>query len=108
MLCEVAALRSKMTSIVHLIRMAQLTYNDILTLLSIIAVAMLVILLYHLIFVSVALRRISERMESLSQDVESVILKPIGAVEYLVDWFISAIEGMQHGKKKKEEGHHKK
>jgi hypothetical protein len=83
----------------------QLTYNDILTLLSILAVGMLVILLYHLIFVSVSLRRIAERLDDVSQDIEQVILKPIGAVDYVIDWFISVVESMQAGKKKV---HHKK
>ena len=78
-----------------------LTYNDVLTLLSIIAVGMLIILLYHLIFVSVSLRRFAERLDAVSKDVEGIILKPIGAIDYVVDWFISVIESMQHGKKKK-------
>lgn len=81
----------------------QITYSDILTLLSIIAVAMLIILLYHLIFVSVSLRRISERFDDISRDVETVILKPIGAIDYIIDWFVSAVEGVKHGKRKKEE-----
>ncbi len=83
----------------------QLTYGDVLTLLSILAVAMLIILLYNLIFFSISLRRMSERLDSLSKDVEAVILKPIGTIDYLIDWFVSAIEGMQIGKKKH---HHKK
>jgi hypothetical protein len=84
----------------------QLTYNDILTLLSIIAVAMLIILMYHLIFVSVSLRRIADRMDQVSKDVEAIILKPIGAVDYMLDWFLSMVDSMKadnHPKK-----HHKK
>ncbi len=83
----------------------QLTYNDVLTLLSILAVGMLIILLYHLIFVSVSLRRIAQRLDDVSEDVEAVILKPIGAIDYIIDWFISVVESVQHGKKK---DHHKK
>lgn len=85
----------------------QLSISDILTLLSIIAVAMLIILLYQLIFASVSLRRIAERMDSLSKEVEGVILKPIGAVEYLIDWFASAVEGMRE-KNEHKKVHHKK
>lgn len=85
----------------------QLSINDILTVLSVIAVGMVIILLYHLIFVSVSLRRIADRMDELSKEVEAVILKPIGAIEYLIDWFGSAVEGMRE-KDERKRGHHKK
>jgi hypothetical protein len=78
-----------------------LTYNDVLTLLSIIAVGMLIILLYHLIFVSVSLRRVAERLDAMSKDIEAVVMKPIGAIDYVVDWFIAAIDSVKGGKKKK-------
>ena len=80
----------------------QLNFNDILTLLSILAVGMLVILLYHLIFVSVSLRRIANRMDQMSKDVESVILKPIGVIDYVLDWVLSLMDTMRV------EGEHKK
>ncbi len=83
-----------------------ITYSDVLTILSIIAVAMLIILLYHLIFVSVSLRKIATRMDELSKEVEAVILKPIGAIEFLLDWFSGMVEGMMAAKE--EEDHHKK
>lgn len=84
----------------------QLNFNDILTLLSILAVAMLVILLYHLIFVSVSLRRIADRMDQMSKDVEAVILKPIGAIDYMLDWVLSMVDSMRvDGEHKKK--HHK-
>ena len=83
----------------------QLTLNDVLTLLSILAVGLLIILLYHLIFVSVSLRRVADRIDQVSKDLESVILKPIGAVDYMLDWFLSMVDGMKadkHHKKKKD------
>jgi ABC-type uncharacterized transport system permease subunit len=81
----------------------QLTFNDLFTLLSIIAVAMVIILTYQLIFVSVSLRRIMDRAEQVSKDLEAVILKPISAVDYLLDWFLAFIENMKPagGEKKK-------
>ncbi len=85
----------------------QLSINDILTILSVIAVGMVIILLYHLIFVSVSLRRIADRMDDLTKEVEAIILKPIGAIEYLIDWFASAVEGMRDSNEQKK-GHHKK
>jgi len=83
----------------------QLTYGDVLTLLSIIAVAMLIILLYHLIFASVSLKRIADRMDDLSKDVEAIILKPIGAIDYVLDWFLSVVESMREDKKPKKGKH---
>ena len=86
----------------------QLTYTDILTLLAIIALAMTIVLLYHLIFVSVSLRRISERWDDLSKEVEGLIIKPIGAIEFVIDWFSSFVEGMRIEKEEKKAHHHKK
>lgn len=86
----------------------QLSLSDILTLLSVIAVLMLIVLFYHLIFVSVSLRRIADRMDDLSKEIEGLVLKPIGAIEYLIDWFASAVEGMRSGKEVEEKKHHKK
>ncbi len=80
------------------------TYSDVLTILSIIAVAMLIVLLYHLIFSAVSLRKITQRMDDLSKEVEAVILKPIGAIEYLLDWFSVVVENMMGG----QDDHHKK
>lgn len=79
----------------------QLSLNDILTLLSILAVGMIIILTYHLIFVSVSLRRITDRLDQLSKDVEAVILKPIGAVDYMLDWFLSMVDSMKAGHEEK-------
>lgn len=80
----------------------QLTYGDVLTLLSIVGVAMVLIILFNLIFVSISLRRVAERVDSITKDVESVILKPIGAIDSIVTWVLGAIEGVRssHGEKK--------
>ena len=83
-----------------------LTYDDVLTLLSIIAVGMLIILLYNLIFASVSLRRIATRMDDLSKDVEAIILKPIGAIDYVLDWFLSVVDSMRSEKKSAQKGKH--
>ncbi len=84
----------------------QLTYNDVLMFLSIIAVAMLIILLYHLIFAAVSLKRIADRMDELSKDVEAIVLKPIGAIDYVLDWFLSVVESMREDKKHAKKGKH--
>jgi len=85
----------------------QLNLNDILTLLSILAVGMLIILLYHLIFVSVSLRRITGRLDQVSKDVEAVILKPIGAIDFILEWVLSLLDTMRNDGEKKKKTHHK-
>ncbi len=85
----------------------QITYNDVITLLTILALVMVIVLLYHLIFVSAALRRIVGRWDELSKEIEALILKPIGAVEYVLDWFASVVEGMREQREGKK-GHKKK
>jgi hypothetical protein len=81
----------------------QLTLGDIFLLLQLFAVVLGIIVLYQLVFATLSLRRILKRYDSLSQDIESLIIKPIGAVDYVIDWFIAVIEGMQSVKKGKGE-----
>jgi len=75
----------------------EITYGDVLTLLSIIAVVLLIVVLFNLIFVSASLKRVADRLDSLSEEVESLIMKPIGTIDYVIDWFIALIENMQKG-----------
>ncbi len=84
--------------------MAPLTYNDILTLLSIIAVGMAIILLYHMVFVAVNLRRLSGRIEEITAQLEKVIIKPLQALESGIDWLSSAMAGMAHRRSAKKGG----
>lgn len=83
----------------------QVSLSDILTILSIVAVVMFIVLAYHLIFVSVSLRRITDRIDDVSKEVEGLILKPIGAIECLIEWFSVVVENMMSGKQ--EEDHKK-
>lgn len=84
----------------------QITYNDVITLLTILTLLMVIILLYHLIFVSVSIKKIVTRWDDLSKEVEALVLRPIGAVEYVLDWFASAVEGAKEHREAKKE--HKK
>lgn len=87
--------------------MQQLTYNDLLTLLLIVAVGMLIILLYNLILVSVYLRSLTERLNDLSKEVEAVILKPLEAIDHSMRWVLSAFERFtRSGGKKGKKGKH--
>ncbi len=88
----------------------QLTYNDVLTLMLILAVALLIIVLYNMIFVSVYIRKLTERLDYLSKEVETIILKPLGMIDYGVEWLSGFVDGMKEGekaKKHKKHGHKK-
>ena len=90
-----------MIPIVHA-PMATFTYSDVLTLLSIIAVGMLIVLLFNLIVFSSSLKRLSQRLDRVSRDIETIVLKPIGMVDSVVDWVLGAMEHAQiPGAKKK-------
>lgn len=83
----------------------QLTLDDVLTLLLIIAVGLLILLLYHLIFVAVYLRRSSERMDELSKQIEALILRPLSSIEYIIDWVTAFFEGVAEEKTSKKKHH---
>lgn len=84
----------------------QLTYNDVLTLMLILATGLLIIVLYNLIFVSVYVRKLTERMDYLSKEVETIILKPLGMIDYGVEWLSGFVDGMKEGEKLKKQKKH--
>ncbi len=84
-----------------------LTLDDLLTLLLIIAVGLLILLLYHLIFVAVYLRRSSERVDDLSKKIESLVLRPLASVECAIDWITAFFEGIAEEKSDKKKHHAK-
>lgn len=79
-----------------------LTYNDVLTLLLIVAVILLIILLYHSIFVAIYFKKFAERMDYLSKEVEAIILKPLSAIDYMIEWFGGFVEGLREKSEEEE------
>lgn len=69
-----------------------------------IAVAiLLLIVLYHVIFVIVDLRKIVRRIEGITQEVEAVILKPLSMTDKALEWVNGFIESKT---RKHEKKHH--
>ena len=67
-----------------------------------IAVAILIlILLYHALFIAVDLRKILRRIDSLTGQVEEVIMKPISMADHIFQWVADYIEEDNKKKKKK-------
>ncbi len=89
--------------------MPPISYNDILTIALIAATGLLIIVLYNLIFLAMYARRVAERLDFLTKEVETIILKPLGIIDYAVEWLAGFVEGMREGDKhKKHKKHHKK
>ncbi|MDO8468538.1 MAG: hypothetical protein Q7S29_02155 [Candidatus Peribacter sp.] len=64
------------------------------------AIAILVlIVLYHVIFIVVDLRKVMRRVEGLTQELEDVLMKPLSMVDAILQWVLDTIES---GKKKHE------
>jgi len=86
--------------------MPPLTAGDVLMFLYIFIGIMLVGVLYHLLFALVDLRKILRRIDQITQQVETFILKPIA----IMDEVLTAIVALFDGKKKEKHGlfNHKK
>ena len=75
----------------------QLSTDEIIILLQILTLIVAVILLYHLIFAVLSLRKILHRFDTVTKQVEEVVLKPISMADATVDWVVDFVEG--HHKK---------
>ncbi len=58
-----------------------------------IAVAvMLIVVLYHVIFIVVDLRKIARRFNDVTEEVETVIMKPISMADQALEWVLKFLE----------------
>ena len=69
-----------------------LSAPDVMSFLYIVVAAMLIVVLYHVMFIVVDLRKILRRLDHLTEEVEAVIMKPIGMVDQILKWVIERIE----------------
>lgn len=80
-----------------------LTANDVLTAILILVAVMLVIVLYHALFIVVDLRKVMRRVEDVSHQVEEIIMKPLTMTDKILEWVLEYIESLDHSGKKKNE-----
>jgi len=85
-----------------------LTTNDVLIFLEILALLLLVLVLFHLVFVALNLRRIVKRVNKVTTQLEEVILKPINMADATVEWVAAFLEGYTHKSGKNEKKGKKK
>ena len=60
---------------------------------------MIIVVLYHLMFIVVDLRKITRRFEDLSAQVEEMLLKPIAILDQGFQWMMVMLESKRNKKK---------
>jgi hypothetical protein len=83
----------------------EITYENLLSGLYIAVAIMLIVVLYHVLFIVVDVRKIVRRAAKVTEELQDVILKPVGLVDKAMDWAMGFLEGQAHHKKHGE--HHK-
>lgn len=74
--------------------------DDVLTGLLVLVAVMLVVVLYHVLFIVVDLRKVMKRVEGVSGQVEEIIMKPLTMTDKILEWALEYIESLDHSKKK--------
>ena len=77
------------------------TMEGLLAVLYAVVAVMIIIVLYHLLFIVVDLRKIMRRMEDTTAQVEAMILKPLAIIDEGFQW---AMDHLSHKKKKSKSG----
>lgn len=76
----------------------EITYDNLLSGLYIAVAIMLIVVLYHVLFIAVDLRKIVRRAANVTEDLQNVIAKPIGIADKAMDWVVGFLEGQKHHK----------
>lgn len=80
-----------------------LTLDGVLGTLYALVAVMLIVVLYHVLFIVVDVRKMMRRFEDLSAQTESMLLKPLAILDTAFAW---VLETMQHRKSKKKKHKH--
>jgi hypothetical protein len=62
------------------------TSAEIMTVLYIVVAVMLIIVLYHVLFIAVDLRRTLKRVDRITESAESIAMKPLAVADQALDW----------------------
>tara|TARA_Y100000310_G_scaffold175693_1_gene175759 strand:- start:13802 stop:14074 length:273 start_codon:yes stop_codon:yes gene_type:complete len=84
------------------------TSADVLMYLQITVGVLLVIVLYHVLFITVDLRKVLRRLEVITNEVENIIMKPINAADQILEAILSFVESQSKEKPKKKKSTKKK
>ena len=80
------------------------TADAVMQVLYTVVAVMLVVVLYHVIFIVVDLRKTMRRITSMTEQVESVLMKPLSLTEKALEWLVQYVEGLT--KHKHDHKHH--
>jgi len=53
---------------------------------------MLVVVLYHVLFIVVDLRKILRRIEGITAEVEGMVMRPLGLLDHFLQWITEWVE----------------
>lgn len=63
--------------------------DDIMIGLYIAVAVMLIVVLYHVIFIVVDLRKIIRRVDNVTDEVETVVMKPLSMADQAIEWLVA-------------------
>ncbi len=78
-----------------------LTMEGLLSALYAAVAIMIIIVLYHLLFIVVDLRKVMRRFEETTEQVEAMILKPLAIIDEAFGWVMNHMQNAKHKKKHK-------
>jgi cell shape-determining protein MreC len=77
-----------------------LTFEQMLMFLYMLVAVMLIIVLYHAIFIVVDLRKISRRVEQTTNELQAVIMKPVSVADQIMDYVLDLVNQKKKDHKK--------
>ncbi|MBI1813166.1 hypothetical protein HY285_04810 [Candidatus Peregrinibacteria bacterium] len=83
--------------------MPPLTVTDVLMFLYVVVAVMLVVVLYHVLFIAADLRKIVRRINDVTEELESVLMKPISMVDQILQWVLERVQKKHRKREKKSE-----
>lgn len=73
------------------------TTEGILSGLYALVAVMLIIVLYHVLFIVVDVRKVMRRVEKVSEEVQTIIMKPLAMTDQILEWIQHTVK--KHDKK---------
>ena len=81
----------------------EITYENLLSGLYIAVAIMLIVVLYHVLFIVSDVRKITRRTANLTEELQAVVMKPIGILDNAMDWAVHFLEGKKGQRSKHHE-----
>ena len=72
--------------------------QGVLSVLYALVAVMIIVVLYHLLFIVVDLRKVLRRVDDVTEQVEAMILKPISMADQILQWVLDHIEAKKKHK----------